>query len=487
MQSKKLTIDELGTFAAMKGFIYGPEPEIYGGVAGFYTYGPLGKLLKNNVENAIRKIFVKHDMWEVECPTVMPEIVWKASRHLDGFSDQFLVCPKCDCKLRVDHLFEEEFKGKKIPKDVVKFLKDSKFKCPSCKKDCDWILRDHDLMMKTTIGVDTVAYNRPETATTTYLPFNRYLKFFREKLPFGVFQIGKAYRNEFSPRQNVIRGREFTQAEGQLFILKEDKNKFPLFDKVRGNKLSLLAHGSKKLEKLSLLDAVKKKYLKNKAYAWTLHLAYELFIEIGIEKDNIRFRQHSPDELAFYADDAWDLEINLHSLGWIECAGIHDRVDDLEQHEKYSKKKLRVGGKLPHILEIAFGSDRPTFALIDQAYDDDKKRGNIVLHFDPKLAPIKVSIFPLVKKLEKEAWVVYDNLSKSFVCTYDKGGSIGRRYARVDEMGVPYAITYDFDSLKDKSVTLRDRDSTKQVRIEITELNDVLRRLIDGEVSFKEL
>ena len=479
--AKKLTIEELGVFAASKGFIYGPEPEIYNGLAGFYTYGPLGKRLKNNVEEAIRKTFLEHEMWEVECPTIMPSEVWEASGHLGGFSDLVIDCSKCKASFRVDKLIEDNF-GVVKAKDKLKFLKGKNFRCPSCSSIFIWKLKKHELMMKTVVGMDIEAYNRPETATTTYLPFNRYVSFFRDKLPFGVFQIGKAYRNELSPRQNVFRGREFTQAEGQIFLLKDYKHGFEKFKKVKNKKLPLFAHNMKKVQDVKLSDALKKKYIKSEAYGWCLYLAYELFLNMGISKEFIRLRQHGHDEKAFYAEDAWDIEVEMKSLGWVEMCGVHDRSDyDLKQHEEYSKKKLRFNKERVHILEVAFGTDRPCLALLDRAYEDDKKRGNIVLKLDAKMAPVQVGVFPLVNKLKKESHKLYLDLKKEFLCVFDSGGSVGRRYARADEIGIPFCVTFDFDSLKDKKVTVRDIRNTKQVRVKIKDLGSVLCKLIKGE------
>ena len=483
-------IEKLTTFLKDTHFIYGPEPEIYGGVSGFFTYGPLGKILKNNVENSIREIFEKHDMWEVECPTVMPSIVWKASGHLGSFSDAIIDCSKCKSSFRVDKLIEEKYGAVHVAKeDFIKFMKKKGMVCPKCKKDFKWEIKEHPLMMKTIIGSDTEAYNRPETATTTYLPYPRYLKFFRDKIPFGVFQIGKAYRNELSPRQSVMRGREFTQAEGQIFILNEDKNNYPLFKKVQNKKLNLLPNKLKGKEiTCSLKEALQKGYLKNQAYAWTLHLAYELFIAMGISKKDVRFRQHREDEKAFYAEDAWDLEVNIKSLGWYECCGIHDRKDyDLTQHSKFSGKKLHFQGQVPHILEIAFGTDRPCFALLDNAFVDDKKRGNKILKLNPKLAPVKVAVLSLIKKLKKETDEVHDQIKEDFKSVVDHSGSVGKRYARADESGVPYCVTFDFDSLKDKAVTIRDRNSAKQRRVKIKKLNESLNDLIYNQVKFNKI
>ena len=487
-----VTFDELTTFMQSKGFVYGPEPQIYGGVAGFYTYGPAGKLLKNRVENAIRKIFTKYDFWEVECPTVMPAIVWKASGHLDGFTDPMVKCSKCGAVYRVDKLIKDIDPNADVQKsDYLKYLEKKKAKC-NCGSPLILELKEHNLMMGTKIGLDMEAYNRPETATTTYLPFPQYLNFFRDKLPFGVFQIGKAYRNEISPRQFIIRMREFTQAEGQLFIFEKDKENFERFERVRDKELPLLRAGEKEIENVSIGYAIQKKHLKNKAYAWTLGVAYDLFIEMGVPKEKIRFRQHDDDEKAFYADDAWDLEINMNSLGWEEFCGIHDRTNyDLKQHETFSKTKMQAqsesGKETPHILEIAFGTDRAVMAIMDASYEDDKERGNKVLHFKSSIAPIQVGVFSLVNKINEKSLEVYESIKEDFICVFDKSGSIGRRYARADELGIPYCVTVDFDSLEKEDVTIRDRDTTEQIRVNISELKKVLSRLLKGEVEFKSL
>ncbi|MBI4139882.1 glycine--tRNA ligase [Candidatus Woesearchaeota archaeon] len=478
-KKKGLSFEELCTFLQQKGFVYGPEPEIYGGIAGFYTYGPLGKRLKNNVENTIRKVFTKYDFWEVECPTVMPAIVWKASGHLEGFTDPVVICTKCKAQYRAD-----------------KLIKEKKFKCQNCGTQLPGETRQQNLMMKTTIGTDTESYNRPETATTTYLPFLRYTKHFRDKLPFGIFQIGKAYRNEISPRQFIIRMREFTQAEGQYFINPEDKNNFEQYEKVKNNEYNFytakIQEEEKEAEKTTLDKALSKKHIGTKAYAWTLAVAQELFTQMGIPKEKIRFRQHKKDEKAFYASDAWDLEINTNALGWEEFCGIHDRTDyDLKQHEKHSGKELIMNtekGKVkPHILEIAFGTDRTLYAITDNAYTDDLQRGNKVLKFTPWMAPVQIGVFPLVNKLEEKAEEVYEILKKDFNAVYDRSGSIGRRYARADEQGIPHCITIDFETLDKKDATIRDRDSTEQIRIPLTEINKTIQELTTGQKTWKEV
>lgn len=495
---------ELVAYLAETGFVWGPAPEIYGGVAGFYDYGPLGKLLKNNVENAIRSVFIRNNFWEVECPTVMPAKVWEASGHLTGFTDPMIECAKCGDAFRVDSLIEEIVPdinlGGLDERKLLQLIEKHNIACPNCKGELKKDIIKHNLMMKTKVGVDIEAYNRPETATTTYLPFSRYEDFFRRKLPFGVFQIGKAYRNEISPRQHLLRQREFTQAEGQLFIFGHEKNNFERFKEAEDIPLPLwpyeLQKSKEKLRMIKLKDALAQKILKNQAYAWTLNIAFQLFIEMGIPVSKIRFRQHDPDELAFYAEDAWDIEVELGSFGWTEVCGVHDRTDyDLKQHSRYSGEKLQAydeekkENQVPHILEIAFGSDRPTFSLLDLFYDPESDPKRKTLRIPPKLAPIKAGIFPLVnkEKLPETAQKIYNELIQDFVCIYDRSGSIGRRYARADWRGVPYGITVDFDSLKNNDVTLRERDSQEQVRVKINDLRKVLWDLINTTIKFRDL
>ncbi|MBU0471653.1 MAG: glycine--tRNA ligase, partial [Nanoarchaeota archaeon] len=469
-------LQELISFVQQKGFVWGPEPEIYGGLAGFYSFGPLGKLLKNNVENVIREVFVENEFYEVECPTIMPKKVWEASGHLGGFSDPMIACDKCKSSFKVEQILEELFPDKKIT-DFKAFLSKNVVECPNCKSKFGSVVKNHDLMMKTQVGLDIEAYNRPETATTTYLQFLRYYDFFRKKLPFGLFQIGNAYRNEISPRQHLLRTREFTQAEAQLFIFEDQKNDFEGFNKFKSKKIPLLSwkncEKGKEPVNITLKEAVEKKFLKNKAYAYTLFLAYQTFLKIGIPPSKIRFTQHSPTEKAFYADDAWDVEVNLNSFGWTEVCGVHDRTDyDLKQHGKFSGYNMKVldldnKKKIPHILEIAFGVGRSVFALLDLFYDKkNEDEGKSVLKLPISIAPIKIAVFPLLRKPElvNLAKKVYDSLRVNFSCKYDETASIGKRYLRAAEEGIPFAITVDFDSLEKGTVTVRDRNTEKQKR-----------------------
>lgn len=500
MKDTKNQEKEFLSFIQEAGLLWGPSPEIYGGFAGFYTYGPLGKLLKNKVENSVRKVFNKYNFREIEAPTVVPDIVWKASGHLDTFNDRIINCSKCKAIFRADKLIEESYDVSAdtfSDQKILDFIKEKNIRCPSCKGKLNEKIDKQSLMMKTKVaGQDSSL--RPETATVTYLPFNRFYNYFRKKVPFGVFQIGKAYRNEISPRQHVLRGREFTQAEGQIFVDPKEKNNWEGYEEIKNESLPLWDYKSQKksnpVTKIKISEAIKKGFIKSQAYTWCLWLAYTHFKSFGISTDRIRIRQHFPDEKAFYADDAWDIEIKLNNYGWIEMCGIHDRTDyDLKQHSKNSGQKLEAtrenGEKFtPHVLEIAFGTDRPTYALIDLFYQKvDEKQGKSAFKIPYQMAPIEVSIFPLVKKEEliKISKEISEELSKYFVVEHDTAGSIGRRYLRSSLSGVPYAITIDFDSIKKKDVTIRDRDSEKQVRVKREKLIETLRSLLEGKVKLK--
>ena len=492
-------LKELHAFMQSKGFVYGPFPEIYGGVSGFYAYGPLGKLLKNRVEESVRHVFFSNGFREIECPTVIPDVVWEASGHLQTFTDKTIECSKCHSQFRCDKLIEEKKEidtASLTDKELLAAIKKEKITCPSCKGFFLEEIKAYSLMMKTSVAGKPFSL-RPETATVTYLPFKRLNDYFR-KLPFTVFQIGKAYRNEISPRQHLLRLREFTQAEAQLFIDPKEKDSWQKYDAIKNEKLPLYTshHQEKKkqLEWISIDDARKHKHIKSKAYAWCLNLAYQQFLSMGIPKERIRIRQHLSTERAFYADDAWDIEIELRSFGWTECCGVHDRTDyDLKKHAAFSKQNLEAtrdnGEKfVPHILEIAFGTDRPVFALMDIFYEKkEENEGKTIFHVPYCMAPLDVAVFPLMKKddLPEYAGKIKALLEKEYLVDYDESGSIGKRYLRAAEAGIPYAITIDYDSLKNKDVTIRDRDTEKQVRVSEKELKETLRRLSIGEISFE--
>ncbi len=499
MQNEQF-LKDLNAFMQSKGFIYGPFPEIYNGVSGFYAYGPLGKLLKNKVENSVRSIFFSNGFRELECPTVIPDIVWEASGHLNTFTDQTVECSKCKSVFRIDKLIEEVTNKETAgwsDKQFLDTIKKEKISCHSCKGSFKEEIKAYSLMMKTEVAGKPFSL-RPETATVTYLPFKRLNEYFR-KLPFAVFQIGKAYRNEISPRQHLLRLREFTQAEAQLFIDPKEKNTWERYKAIKKEKLPLYTnhHQEKqlKVEVITLDDALKHKHIKSKAYAWCLHLAYKQFISMGIPQERIRIRQHLDNERAFYADDAWDIEIKLNTFGWTECCGVHDRTDyDLKKHAEFSKQPLEAvrdnGEKyVPHILEIAFGTDRPCFTLMDLFYErKEDGQGKSTFKIPYHMAPIDIAVFPLQKKdgLPKYALHIKEILERDFIADFDESGSIGKRYLRAAEAGTPYVLTIDYDSLEKKDVTIRDRDSEKQIRVSEKELKDTLRKLLSGEMKFSE-
>ena len=484
---------ELAAFLQEQGFIWGPEPEIYGGLAGFYTYGPMGKLLKNKIENSVRRTFQQNGLWELEGPTVLPKEVWIGSGHWNTFVDKVIKCSKCNSIFRVDKLLEEalEISIAAMPNnDMLNLLNKNGIKCLSCGAEFIQNIENESLMMKTIVAEKECGL-RPETATVTYLPYKRFYNFFRKKLPIGVFQIGKAYRNEISPRQNVLRGREFTQAEGQIFIEPKEKNNWEKYEEIKKNKLPFWSEKSQKDSKnnelISVEDAIKNKYIKTKAYAWCVWLAYQQFINMGVPKDKIRLRQHHSDEKAFYADDAWDVEISLRSYGWFEVCGIHDRTDyDLTTHGKHSKQEMIAvndnGDKfVPHVLEIAFGTDRPTFALLDLFYEKKGvEEGKTMFKLPYHMTPVDVAVLPLMKKdeLVARSLEVKKLLEEEFVINYDVSGSIVKRYLRNGVIGTPYCVTIDYDSLKNDDVTLRDRDTEKQIRVKISELKNKLKEIL---------
>lgn len=492
--------DSIETFNSLLkrcGFIWGPSPEIYGGLAGFYSYGPAGMALKNNILSLFRQELRAFGFGEVECPTVMPEIVWKASGHLERFIDPVIRCDGCDSLLRADKHLQEVFPDKMIDglsfEQMDALIADNDLKCPKCDNPLGKI-EEYNLMLKTTVGADTTAYLRPETATTTYLLFNRLNQVARRQYPVKVFQYGKAYRNEISPRQQVLRMRSFDQFELQLFIGKEQEMVFEEFDDVKHNELPLLSwslqqENVKDPKWTSLSEAINQNILKKPAYAYCLFLGYHLTEILGFPKELIRFRQHSPHEMAHYADDAWDLEIKTEQFGWVEICGIHDRTDyDLKQHGEYSNQDFAVAmgedpkeKEVPQILEIAFGPDRIVYTLLETTFNVEEDRIN--LRLNPILAPNTVAVFPLVRnkpEIMKLAKEVHEMLLKARIISFfDSSGSIGKRYRRQDEIGTPFCITIDYDSLNDHQVTIRYRDSMDQDRVNIDDIIEIINKKME--------
>lgn len=545
------TYDKIMMLAKRRGFIY-PSFEIYGGVAGFYDYGPLGSQLKNNIENIWRKYYLLYDNCvEINTPTVTLYEVLEASGHVDEFTDVTVDCKKCKTLYKVEDIID-----KKIT--VEQAIKEDKIKCPTCGSK----LKDPyevNLMFSTGIGVgeSRKAFLRPETAQGIFTNFHLLYRHAREKLPFGVVQIGKGYRNEVSPRQGIIRLREFSMAEAEIFFDPKDKT-HPNFDSVKDKELYLF--DNKKEMKLSLEKSVKTKVINNQALAYYMYLTQDFLIKVGIDPKKFRFRKHAPDELAHYATECWDAELYTERFGWIECVGIADRSaydinahiessgtdmyaqrrfdepkivevkkivpkmgvlgplfkdkagkikEILEKMEVKESKKLSitVDGKtidipkdcyeivqtkekltgekfVPHVIEPSYGIDRILYCVLEHNYVETKKKDEeyTILKLGPLVAPIKVGVFPLIgdEKLIKIAKKIDEDLRNAGISVYyDDGGTIGRRYARMDEIGTPFCVTVDHDTLKENTVTVRDRDTTKQERIKL----DILVQYFEKKLS----
>ena len=445
-----------------RGYIY-PGSEIYGGLANTWDYGPLGVELKNNVKALWRKKFIqeKKDIVGLDAAILMNPETWVASGHLSSFSDPLIDCKECKTRHRADKLIEEwahEHKQDLIAdgwtdEQMVNFINDNKIPCPNCGKTNFTNIRKFNLMFKTFQGVteDSTAtvYLRPETAQGIFVDFKNVLRTTRKKMPMGIAQIGKAFRNEITPGNFTFRTREFEQMELEFFCKP-------------GTDLDWF------------------KYWKEFCENW--------LVSLGMKKENIRLRDHSKEELVFYSKATTDIEFNF-PFGWGELWGIADRTDyDLTQHMNHSKQDLtyldpETNEKyVPYVIEPSLGADRVTLAFLCNAYDvedleEDDSR--VVLHLHPALAPYKLAVLPLSKKLGDKANEIFDKLSKSFSCDYDEAGSIGKRYRREDEIGTPYCLTVDFDTLEDNKVTIRDRDTMEQIRIPIDEVESYIQEKIN--------
>ena len=478
---KTIKYEKITELALRRGF-YFPSAEIYPSTpAGFYEYGPIGASFKRNFIELWRQMIVRKDsMIELDGSVVLPEVVFKYSGHLEHFVDPIVECKKCRTIHRADKLIEEKTK-KQIPEalpaeEFDKLLKKYKIKCP-CGGELGKVSK-FNMMFSFTVGprkTERVAL-RPETCQNIFIDFARLFKISRAKLPVGIAQVGRSFRNEISPRQGLIRTREFTQAEAEIFFNPKKANDIEKFNSIKKYKLKLLPIGKKRAIEISAEDAVKKKILSSKLIAYYLALLQQFYEACGMR--NFRFRQLGPDEKAFYAKDAWDFEVET-SLGWVELVACNNRGDhDLGAHAKGSKEKLEVmdGGEkiLPHVFELSMGVDRSLYCLLEQAFAEEKVKGETrtVLKLNSKLAPFFIAIFPLVNKdkLPEKAIKVRSLLGTCWNIFYDASGSIGKRYRRMDEIGTPFCVTIDYQTLKDDTVTVRDRDTMKQRRIKISKL-----------------
>ena len=489
-----ISIDEMAVFCKKKGFIF-TTGDIYGGLSGFFDYGPYGIELKNNIKNVWWKRFV-HDREDVvgfDGAIITNPKVWKASGHIYCFEEVLVEDSKTQERFRADHLVEEalNIKADGLSKeDLWKLIQENNILSPNGNPLKEPI--QFNLMLSTQIGPtkkDNIAYLRPETAQMIFTQAKLIQETTRLSLPFGIAQIGKAFRNEISPRDFLFRCREFEQMELEFFI-NSDNPREPEFEDIKINVLTAEEQGSRKKNEMEHKKRSISSLIGKHTTAWNaywLKEAWQWFAELGINTDNLRLRQHTKDELAHYSCNCYDIEYKF-PFGWKEIHGSADRSRyDLEQHQKHSNKKLLLRDDfvqqnvLPKVIEPSQGVDRAFLVFLYDAYNDDKKRGNIVLKLHPKLAPVKVGVFPLVNKLDGEAKKIFGELKKEFVCIYDRSGSVGRRYARADELGIPLCITLDFESLDDKMVTVRDRDTTYQVRVKIKELNQTIKGLLEGK------
>lgn len=575
--------EEMMSIARKRGYLY-PSFEIYSGVAGFYDYGPLGGTLKNNIMNLWRKYYVNGEgFFEIEAPTIMPKPTLKASGHVDNFTDPMTKCKECKEIYRADHVIEavidDDVEG--LPDETLtQIIKDNNIVCESCGGELDDVV-SYNLMFKTQIGASgkQTAFMRPETAQGIFIAFKRISRFYKDKLPFGIVQLGKSYRNELSPRQGVIRLREFTQAEAEIFVDPSDKT-HAKFESVADHELKLYSQKQQQNRdeplQITAGEAVDAGIISSETIAYQITIAHNFLHDLGIGDDAIRFRQHLPDEMAHYAIDCWDAEVKTDQYGWVEIIGIADRTDfDLKSHIKHSKEDLSVFKEydepktvtttkanfnmkkfgptfkgdspkakeilentdvdvimkafedegvfkftigeneyeiddsfitfktedeqirgeriIPHVIEPSYGIDRIIYSTLLHSYTEDENdegEKRAYLKLPAKIAPIKAAILPLVNKepLVSLASDIEDMIRASdIITTFDVSGTIGRRYARGDEIGIPYAVTVDYDSINDEKVTIRNRDNLKQKRVNISDVADIIKKLVNDEIEFDDI
>ncbi len=560
--------------ARRRGFLW-PAFELYGGAAGFYDYGPLGAPLKRRIEDIWRQYFVIAEGFaEIEAPTIGVEGIFQASGHLSGFSDPLTGCKECKEVYRADHLIKHiiEVPDALTNDEIYRCMQENEITCPECGGELSSVY-EFNLMFKTMIGPGNkmTGYMRPETAQGMFINFPRLLRYFRGALPFAAVQIGKSYRNEISPRQGVIRLREFTQAEAEIFIDPRDKT-HPRFDEVKAIRMKFYSQEAQEKgveEEMSFGEAVERGVVAHQTLAYYVARTYQYLLAVGIDPQKLRFRQHKSDEMAHYAADCWDAEVLLDRLGWIELVGVADRTDyDLKAHTTVSKVNLSVfvnydqpkkrkktvvkpdfkalgpmfkskakavgealralapeqlAGEtiqvyvdgetididrslvsfesveeevrgeevVPHVIEPSFGIDRILYSILDHSYYEDEIDGEkrAVLRFKPQVAPIEVAVLPLMDRSELvgPAKKILEELrSRGMRTDYDTSGSIGRRYRRNDEIGTPYEVTIDYETIEEGTVTIRDRDSMSQVRVARWQVVDKLQALLNGDLLFQD-
>ncbi len=451
--SKRLTLNEIISITKMRGIIF-PGSEIYEGLANSFDYGPVGTLLLENVKKAWFKKFIQESPYNVSIDSailVNPR-VWEASGHLKNFNDPLMDCKSCKSRFRADKLIEEDLDAKGLDANadgwsnekMEEYIKENNIVCPKCKKDDFTNIRQFNLMFKTFQGVteDSVntIYLRPETCQGIFINFKNVVRTTRKKLPFGIGQIGKSFRNEITPGNFIFRTREFEQMELEFFCRPEEEMQW---------------------------------------FKYWRSYCEEFLYSLGIDKENIRLRDHGKEQLSHYSNATTDIEYR-YPFGYGELWGIADRTDfDLKSHEEFSGKDMKYVDPItnekfhPYCIEPSVGAGRLLFTLLCDCYYEETLEDNTtrnVFKIHPFLAPYKVAVLPLTKKQSEKAVEVYSALAKHFMVDYDEAGNIGKRYRRQDEIGTPYCVTVDFDTMEDNMVTVRDRDSMKQDRIKIEEL-----------------
>jgi glycyl-tRNA synthetase len=465
MSKQEFTMEKIVSLCKRRGFVF-PGSEIYGGMANSWDYGPYGTELKKNIAETWWRTFVQNrdDIVGLDSAIITNPKVWVASGHVSNFNDPLVDCKKCKTRHRGDKLLEEKIgvdETTKIPmEEIGKKMNELEVKCPNCGK-IDWTdARKFNLLFETQIGVvaesKNIAYLRGETAQGIFINFKNVLDTMRLKLPFGIAQVGKAFRNEITPGNFIFRTREFEQMEIEYFIRppKAEKDWRGVFEK------------------------------------WQEDIKRFFAEDLGLSDENMKWRRHEDNERSFYSKDTYDVEYNFPSIGWGELHGFAYRTDyDLKQHIEHSGANLyyqdEKGEKfIPHCIEPSFGLTRTLLAVLSEAYTEETMKGEngkeetrTVMKFKKELAPVKVAVFPLLRnkpELVEKAKGVFDNLKTKFMCEFDDNGNIGKRYRRQDEIGTPYCVTVDFDTLTDNAVTVRDRDSMKQERIKIEELENYL-------------
>ena len=565
--------EKINELARRRGFLW-PAFELYGGAAGFFDYGPLGAPLKRRIEDIWRQYFVIQEGFaEIEAPTIGVEGIYQASGHLSGFSDPLTGCKECKEVYRADHLIKHivEVPDALSNEEIYKTIQENEIGCPECGGQLTEVY-EFNLMFKTMIGPGNkmTGYMRPETAQGMFINFPRLLRYFRDSLPFAAVQIGKSYRNEISPRQGVIRLREFTQAEAEIFIDPRDKT-HPRFGEIRDIRMKFYSQAAQEKgveEEMTFGEAVERGVVAHQALAYYVARTYQFLLAIGVAPDKLRFRQHKADEMAHYAADCWDAEVFLDRLGWIEIVGVADRTDyDLKAHAATSKVNLsvfvhydqpvkrqklvvkpdfkslgpRFKGKakavgealkalspeelkgdmirltvdgepieiepalvsfesveeeirgeevIPHVIEPSFGIDRILYTVLDHSYYEDAVDGEsrAVLKFLPAVAPIEVAVLPLMdrKELVGPARAIVEELRRfGLRVDYDTSGSIGRRYRRNDEIGTPYDVTVDYETIEQSTVTIRDRDTMLQIKVPLAQVANTLQALLCGTIKFE--